>query len=84
MKQYESVEKAENMITKAIEANCEGFGFTEVMSGYIHIGDSIKDFDLACSTARGLCEGARFFLSVNSWNLVESMPPPTVNVIYML
>lgn len=82
VEQYENVDKAESMITKAVEARCAGFSFTEVMSGYIYEGDSIKDFDLACSTARGLCEGARFFLSVNSWNLAESILLPTVIVLY--
>jgi len=57
--------------TKALKAN--GFGFSEVMSGYIHIGegiqgDKIADYETAAKTARGLCEQARFFLSIKAWD----------------
>ena len=38
------------------------------MSGFIHIGDDVKDFGLATKLARSECEAARFFLSVKSWN----------------
>ena len=57
--------------TRAAQAN--GFGFSEVMSGYIHVGDGvegdkIEDYQTAARTARGLCEEARFFLSVKAWD----------------
>jgi choline dehydrogenase-like flavoprotein len=57
--------------TRAAKAN--GFGFSEVMSGYIHVGkglegDKIEDYQTAARTARGLCEEARFFLSVKAWD----------------
>ncbi|KAL3427916.1 Cholesterol oxidase 2 [Phlyctema vagabunda] len=57
--------------TKASQAN--GYGFSEVMSGYIHIGDGlvgdkVEDFQTAAKTAQGLCEAARFFLSVKAWD----------------
>jgi choline dehydrogenase-like flavoprotein len=57
--------------TRAMKAN--GFGFSEVMSGYIHYGEGIQgdkqaDFETAAKTARGLCEEARFFLSVKAWD----------------
>ncbi|TVY17726.1 Cholesterol oxidase [Lachnellula arida] len=57
--------------TRASKAN--GFGFSEVMSGYIHIGDGIQgekieNYETAAKTARGLCEEARFFLSVQAWD----------------
>ncbi|KUJ19631.1 FAD/NAD(P)-binding domain-containing protein [Mollisia scopiformis] len=50
-----------------------GFGFSEVMSGYIHVGDGIEgdkleDYETAAKTAKGLCEEARFFLSVKAWD----------------
>lgn len=62
-----------------------GFGFSEVMEGYIHVGDNMDgdekgDFEVAARTARGLCEGARFFLSVRSWDEQRSksaVPPFT-------
>jgi choline dehydrogenase-like flavoprotein len=57
--------------TKAAKAN--GFGFSEVMAGFIHVGkglegDKISDYETAAKTAKGLCEGARFFLSVKAWD----------------
>jgi choline dehydrogenase-like flavoprotein len=57
--------------TRAAKAN--GFGFSEVMSGYIHVGDGlegekIEDYQTAAKTARSLCEEARFFLSVKAWD----------------
>jgi choline dehydrogenase-like flavoprotein len=61
--------------TKAAET--DGFGFSEVMTGYIHVGegiqgDKIEDFETAAKTAKGLCEQARFFLSVKTWNTLLS------------
>jgi choline dehydrogenase-like flavoprotein len=61
--------------TRAAKAN--GFGFSEVMSGYVHVGDGldgdkIEDYETAAKTARGLCEEARFFLSVKAWDTNES------------
>lgn len=57
--------------TRAAKAN--GFGFSEVMSGFIHVGegiqgDKIEDYETAAKTAKGLCQGARFFLSVKAWD----------------
>lgn len=67
---YHEVER-----TKAEKA--DGFGFSEVMSGYIHVGegvegDKIEDFETAAKTAKGLCEQARFFLSIKAWNTETS------------
>ncbi|TAQ91395.1 hypothetical protein B7494_g351 [Chlorociboria aeruginascens] len=50
-----------------------GFGFSEVMSGFIHVGehmtgDKEQDFQTAAKAARGLCEASRFFLSVKAWD----------------
>jgi hypothetical protein len=47
------------------------------MSGYIHVGagldrDAIEDYETAAKTARGLCEEARFFLSVKAWDTEKS------------
>ena len=61
--------------TRAAKAN--GFGFSEVMSGYIHVGDGldgdkIEDYETAAKTARGLCEESRFFLSVKAWDTNKS------------
>ena len=61
--------------TRAAKAN--GFGFSEIMSGFIHVGegiqgDKVEDYETAAKTAKGLCEGARFFLSVKAWDTETS------------
>jgi hypothetical protein len=61
-------EAAEKLIDVAKDDQTSGIGFTEVMSGFIHIGDDVKDFDLATKIARSECEAARFFLSVKSFD----------------
>lgn len=58
-------------------AETSGIGFSEVMTGYIHVGDGIEgdkieDFETAAKTAEGLCEQARFFLSVKAWDTMLS------------
>jgi choline dehydrogenase-like flavoprotein len=64
---------AKGLVNKMQASKAKGFGFSEVMSGYIHVGggiqgDKIEDYETAAKTARGLCEEARFFLSVQAWN----------------
>lgn len=64
---------ATSMITTTREAQANGFGFSEVMSGFIHVGDgiegeNIEDYETAAKTAKGLCQAARFFLSVKAWD----------------
>ena len=61
-------EATEKLIDVAKDDRTSGIGFTEVMSGFIHIGDDIEDFDLATKIARSECEAARFFLSVKSFD----------------
>jgi len=68
-----SITQARSLISVAQRnADC-GFGFTEVMSGFIHhnhhlIRDNQETYELAARTAKSLCETARFFLSVQSFN----------------
>lgn len=64
---------ATEQIKKTKEAEASGIGFSEVMSGYIHVGegihgDKIEDFETAERIAEGLCEESRFFLSVKAWD----------------
>lgn len=69
-----SVDNAESVIDSAAAIQANGFGFTEVMSGFIHHDetgmkkDSRSTYDLAYRTAQSLCESARFFLSVQAFN----------------
>lgn len=69
----ESVSAADEVIEKAEVIKASGFGFTEVMSGYIHAGEGMVEderatYELAARTAKSLCESARFFLSVQAFN----------------
>ena len=64
---------AVGVVERTRAAKTNGFGFSEVMSGYIHVGEGIEgdkpeDFQTAAKTAKGLCEQARFFLSVKAWD----------------
>ncbi|POR32224.1 Glucose-methanol-choline oxidoreductase [Tolypocladium paradoxum] len=58
-------------ISKAKENGYAGVGFSEVMSGFIHAGRDVGDFETAANLARSRCESARFFLSVKSWDTAE-------------
>lgn len=68
-----SIMTATDTIDRAMAVRASGFGFTEVMSGYIHYDELMKEdereiYELANRTARRLCESARFFLSVQAYN----------------
>lgn len=62
-----------SLIERANAARESGFGFTEVMSGFLHrdhgkVRDEKHLYELAARTAKNLCESARFFLSVQAFN----------------
>lgn len=72
-KDTKRISDATDLVKATREAKANGFGFSEVMSGYIHVGGGIEgdkqeDYETAAKTARGLCEEARFFLSVKAWD----------------
>jgi hypothetical protein len=46
-----------------------GARFTEIMDGYIYIGDDIEDYQIAVEAAKGASSTARFFLSVDAWDI---------------
>jgi hypothetical protein len=46
-----------------------GARFTEVMDGYIYIGDDIRDYEIAVDAAKSASSTARFFLSVDAWDI---------------
>lgn len=67
------IRNARDLVKDTVARKANGFGFSEVMSGYIHIGDGVEgdkpeDFETAARTARGLCEEARFMLSVQAFD----------------
>ncbi|KFY80605.1 hypothetical protein V499_00576 [Pseudogymnoascus sp. VKM F-103] len=69
----DSIVNAESLIEETAAGKVSGFEFSEVMSGFIHFGENMEGdrtdhFEVAARTGRGLCEGARFFLSVKAWN----------------
>ena len=71
------IEAATEEVESTEAAEASGIGFSEVMTGYIHCGDGIEgdqieDFETAANTAEGLCEQARFFLSVKAWDTTLS------------
>ena len=71
---FDAFKATQRLIDDAEAAESEGFEFSEVMSGYIHIGNDIDDFECARRAARGACEAARFFLSMHTWDIETSRP----------
>ncbi|KAI0883213.1 FAD/NAD(P)-binding domain-containing protein [Annulohypoxylon maeteangense] len=75
------IDSARNTIINARRMNDSGFGFTEVMSGYIHRDEGLKrdnvdTYKLAARRAESLSETARFFLSVQSFNIRSIINDP--------
>lgn len=57
-KETKRISEARELIRATREAKANGFGFTEVMSGYVHIGAGVEgekqaDYETAAKTARG-------------------------------
>lgn len=77
-----SVNGAAHVISSADVIKASGFGFTEVMSGFIHMDekgmkeDQRSTYELAYRTAKSLCESARFFLSVQAFNVNTIVKDP--------
>lgn len=72
-KEVESIRGIHKVIEKSQLSREAGFGFTEAMSGFLHNDPNMKEdqidtYNLAYRTAKSLCESARFFLSVQSFN----------------
>jgi hypothetical protein len=56
------------IIKDAQASSKKGVEFTEVMTGYMYVGDDIEDFDTAANAAEGLGSSARIYLSVHAWD----------------
>ena len=72
--EVETLDAALEVIKRADAIKASGFGFTEVMSGFIHhaenmVEDNQETYDLAYRVAKSQCESARFFLSVQSFDV---------------
>ncbi|KAF9881347.1 glucose-methanol-choline oxidoreductase [Colletotrichum karsti] len=77
----EKIHQAKSLIHHANRAKAGGFGFTEVMSGFVHRDDGLvtdkrATYELAYRTAKSLCESARFFLSVQAFNTKSMIKEP--------
>lgn len=46
-----------------------GARFTEIMDGYLYVGDDIEDPFIATEAAKGASSTARFYLSVDAWDI---------------
>ncbi|ROT40843.1 hypothetical protein SODALDRAFT_271623 [Sodiomyces alkalinus F11] len=75
------IRKTWSKINSAKMAKAPGFGFTEVMSGFIRRDanltlDNRETYELAYRTAQGLCETARLFLHVRTFNTRATVEDP--------
>jgi len=73
-----SLNGAADVIIKADAIKASGFGFTEVMSGFVHydqgmVEDERQTYELAYRSAKSLCESARFFLSMQAFNATNML-----------
>lgn len=55
-------------VRQAQAASLEGAQFSEIMSGYLYMGNDIEDYVIAANAAKGAESSARFFLSVHAWD----------------
>lgn len=46
-----------------------GARFTEIMEGYLYVGDDIEDYKIAVEAAKGASSTAKFYLSVDAWDI---------------
>lgn len=74
----DSLEASSELVNSTREKKAKGFGFTEVMTGFVHydkrlVEDNKDTYELANRTAKSRGEIARFFLSVQSFDLNETM-----------
>ncbi|OAA58964.1 glucose-methanol-choline oxidoreductase [Niveomyces insectorum RCEF 264] len=77
----ESVHDAHQIIDRAAALRAGGFGFSEVMSGFLHRDahmheDTQDAYQQAYRTAHSLCESARFFLSVQAFDTNDLVNDP--------
>lgn len=54
---------------KLMNSSESGIRFTEVMEGHIYIGNDIDDFVVAENVAKGSSSSAKFYLSVDAYNM---------------
>ncbi|KAL6302977.1 hypothetical protein BKA93DRAFT_827054 [Sparassis latifolia] len=75
------LKKAIKIINSAKAGDSSGVQFSEVMEGFMYVGNDIEDFTVAENAARGVSSSARFFLSVHGWDvrtLVHQLDHPAM------
>lgn len=65
----ENYRRALAIIKDAQAGSKRGLEFTEIMSGFMYMGDDIEDFEIAADAAKASAMSARFFLSVHAWDI---------------
>lgn len=61
------MEKAQTAISNSPMTG--GARFTEIMEGFLYVGDDITEFDIAVEAAKGASSAAKFYLSVDAWDI---------------
>ena len=61
------MEKAQTAISNSPMTG--GARFTEIMDGFLYVGDDITDFNIAVEAAKGASSAAKFYLSVDAWDI---------------
>ena len=61
------MEKAQKAISNSPMTG--GARFTEIMEGFLYVGDDITEFDIAVEAAKGASSAAKFYLSVDAWDI---------------
>ncbi|KAE8036870.1 hypothetical protein FH972_009503 [Carpinus fangiana] len=73
-----TIEPAQSRTSRATINRTNGVEFSEVMSGFIHVAESVpEDFEVAAKIAQSKGEVANCFLSVKTYNTTELTHDPT-------
>lgn len=79
----QEIKQVASVISIAKAMRAPGLGFTEVMSGFIHrnregtlTSNKRETYERAYRTAKSMCESARFFLSVQSFDTKSLVSRP--------
>ena len=63
----DDMKRAQKAIANSLKKG--GARFTEIMEGYLYVGDDIEDFEIAVEAAKGSSSTAKFYLSVDAWDI---------------
>ncbi|KKF94954.1 GMC oxidoreductase [Ceratocystis platani] len=90
--EHKEVARTQNAMRSFDEDKADGYAFTEIMSGYIHrlnntklVEDDLDTYRLAQRVARGRLEAARFFLTIQTFDIrsyVGNIDHPAIMTVY--